>query len=205
MPRTILSLLAVFAAAVCLRAAEAPKIAVVDMEKVFNSYYKTKIVQSFLEEQQNVYRTHLATLNRELQQQQDEYKVLLDAAQNLTLKDSERQEKAKLAAAKLVEVKQSEADIQQYFTEKARQFQQLEDTKRKEVTGDIVAEVQRRAVIENVDIVFDLSGKTTSNLGCVIYFKPNLDLTDKVTEELNRGNREAQKNLPQPQQGEEKK
>jgi len=72
MPRTILSLLAVFAAAVCLRAAEAPKIAVVDMEKVFNSYYKTKIVQSFLEEQQNVYRTHLATLNRELQQQQEE-------------------------------------------------------------------------------------------------------------------------------------
>lgn len=205
MPRLILCLLAVFSAAIALRAAEPQKVAVVDMEKAFNNYYKTKIIQSFLEEQQNVYRTHLATMNRALEKLQMDYKVLLDAAQNLTLKESERQEKAKLAATKMVEVKQAETDIQQYFTEKARQFQQLEESKRKEVTDEIIAEVQRRSVIENADIVLDISGRTTSNISSVIYFKPNLDITDKVLEELNRGNQEAQKNAQQPQQGEEKK
>lgn len=171
-----------------LNAAEPLKIAVVDMARVFDDYYKTRIVQSQLEEQQSVYRTHVTAMNEEYNKLQDEYKVLLDAAQNITLKESERQEKAADAAKKLAEVRQKERDINQYLTEKSRQFKELEDTKRTEITAEILGEVQRRATVDGYDMVLDYSGKTTSNLAGVVFFKPNLDITDVVLEELNRGN-----------------
>lgn len=177
----------IFAAA-ALSAAESLKIAVVDMARVFDNYYKTRIVQSQLEEQQSVYRTHVTAMNEEYNKLQEEYKVLLDAAQNITLKEAERQEKAAEASKKLAEVKQKERDINQYLTEKSRQFKELEDTKRTEITAEILGEVQRLATVDGYDIVLDYSGKTTSSLASVVFFKPNLDITDAVLEELNRGN-----------------
>ena len=177
----------IFAATV-LSAAESLKIAVVDMARIFDDYYKTRIVQSQLEEQQSVYRTHVTAMNEEYNKLQEEYKVLLDAAQNITLKEAERQEKAAEASKKLAEVKQKERDINQYLTEKSRQFKELEDTKRTEITAEILGEVQRRATVDGYDIVLDYSGKTTSSLASVVFFKPNLDITDAVLEELNRGN-----------------
>ncbi len=170
-------------------AVEPFRAAVIDMEKVFNNYYKTRIIQSQLEEQQNVYRTHLTALNKNLQTLQEEYRVLLDAAQNITLKDSDRQQKGEAAAKKLAEVNALKTEMENYFTEKTRSFQQLEESRRNEVTGEILAEIQRRATVENYDIVLDYSGKTTTNLGSVVFFKSNLDITEKVLEELNRGNR----------------
>ena len=175
-------------AATALSAAESLKIAVVDMARIFDDYYKTRIVQSQLEEQQSVYRTHVTAMNEEYNKLQEEYKVLLDAAQNITLKEAERQEKAAEASKKLAEVKQKERDINQYLTEKSRQFKELEDTKRTEITAEILGEVQRRATVDDYDIVLDYSGKTTSSLASVVFFKPNLDITDAVLEELNRGN-----------------
>lgn len=177
----------IFAAAT-LSAAESLKIAVVDMARIFDDYYKTRIVQSQLEEQQSVYRTHVTAMNEEYNKLQEEYKVLLDAAQNITLKEAERQEKAAEASKKLAEVKQKERDINQYLTEKSRQFKEFEDTKRTEITAEILGEVQRRATVDGYDIVLDYSGKTTSSLASVVFFKPNLDITDAVLEELNRGN-----------------
>ncbi|MDD4818203.1 MAG: OmpH family outer membrane protein [Victivallaceae bacterium] len=181
------------AALICLSvgaaAAEPFRAAVIDMEKVFNNYYKTKIIQSQLEEQQNVYRTHLTALNKNLQTLQEEYRTLLDAAQNITLKETDRQLKSEAAAKKLAEMNALKTEMENYFTEKTRSFQQLEESRRNEVTGEILAEVQRRATVENYDLVFDYSGKTTTNLGSVVFFKSNLDITEKVLEELNRGNR----------------
>ena len=179
--------LMIFAAAT-LSAAESLKIAVVDMARIFDDYYKTRIVQSQLEEQQSVYRTHVTAMNEEYNKLQEEYKVLQDAAQNITLKEAERQEKAVEASKKLAEVKQKERVINQYLTEKSRQFKELEDTKRTEITAEILGEVQRRATVDGYDIVLDYSGKTTSSLASVVFFKPNLDITDAVLEELNRGN-----------------
>ena len=53
-------------AATALSAAESLKIAVVDMARIFDDYYKTRIVQSQLEEQQSVYRTHVTAMNEEM-------------------------------------------------------------------------------------------------------------------------------------------
>lgn len=182
-----IGVLMIFAAAT-LSAAEPLKIAVVDMARVFDDYYKTRIVQSQLEEQQSVYRTHVTAMNEEYNKLQEEYKVLLDAAQNITLKEAERQGKAAEASKKLAEVKQKERDINQYLTEKSRQFKELEDSKRTEITAEILGEVERLATVDGYDIVLDYSGKTTSSLASVVFFKPNLDITDAVLKELNRGN-----------------
>ena len=139
-------------AATALSAAESLKIAVVDMARIFDDYYKTRIVQSQLEEQQSVYRTHVTAMNEEYNKLQEEYKVLLDAAQNITLKEAERQEKAAEASKKLAEVKQKERDINQYLTEKSRQFKELEDTKRTEITAEILGTGQIARVVVNVNV-----------------------------------------------------
>ena len=69
------------------------KSAVVDMEKLFQNYYKTKIADSDLKKQAEIFKDYSDKLNDSLLKLQDEFKELRDAAQNIALSEAERENK----------------------------------------------------------------------------------------------------------------
>ena len=177
----------------CAVLAAETKIAVIDMDQIFQSYYKTKIADSTLKQQAEIYKAWVKKLNESLTKLEEEFKVVRDASQNIALSASERETKRFEAQKKYREVREKQVEIEQYTAEKTQQYKQLETQKRDAILEEIAKEVKRRATLEGYVLVIDKSGKTLNGIPALIYFSPSIDITDPVLTELNRGNPESQK------------
>lgn len=181
--------LAAMAAAVALTAvgAEASRIGVVNLERVFREYYRSRIAEDAIREQFEVYRGHLLKLNNQLRQLQQEARTALINSQNIALDQQERDKYRQAAEAKEQEVAACKAEIELYSSERATSMRKLEEQKRGEIMAEIKKEIERRAAAEGYSFVFDSSGRTLNEQPAVLFFPAGCDLTEAVIRELNRG------------------
>lgn len=163
------------------------KIAVVDMDKIFQNYYKTKIADSTLKQQADIYKAWVKKLNDSLVKLEEEFKVVRDASQNIALSSAEREAKRFEAQKKYRETREKQVEIEQYSVEKTQQYKQLEAQKRNDILTEITEEIKRRAVLEGYNLVLDKSGKTLNGIPAVVYSSATFDITEPVLAELNRG------------------
>jgi len=177
----------------CANYAAETKIAVLDMDQVFQNYYKTKIADSTLKQQAEIYKAWIKKLNESLTKLEEEFKVVRDASQNIALSASERETKRFEAQKKYREIREKQVELEQYTSEKTQQYKQLETQKRDDILAEIAKEVKRRATLEGYTLVLDKSGKTLNGIPSIIYSSPTADITDPVITELNRGNPDSQK------------
>ncbi len=164
------------------------KLAVIDMDHIFQNYYKTKIADAHLKQQAEVYRAWIQRLNDSLLKLEEEFKILRDSSQNIALSSAEREKQRLDAQKKYREIRQKRAELEQYTTEKTSQYKKLETGKRRKILEEIQAEVARRATLHGYTLVLDKSGKTLNDIPSIIYHNPALDITESVLVHLNRGN-----------------
>jgi outer membrane protein len=162
-------------------------IAVVDLEKVFREYYKSKIAEDQIRRQATAYRSYLDRLNTQLKEAQNVAANARADALNLGLSASERTKAEQRAASAIRAVSEKRAEIELYTSGRAKDMQKLESDKREEIMRDIRAELSRRAAAGGYDFVFDSSGKTTNNQPAVLIYPEKHDLTREVINSLNRG------------------
>jgi outer membrane protein len=163
------------------------KIAVIDMDKIFQNYYKTKVADAALKQQAEIYRAWIHKLKESMLKLQEEFNILRDASQNIAFSASEREKKRMEAQKKYRQISKKKAELQQYTAEKTKQYKQLETRKRREILLEIKSEVKRRATLQGYTLVLDLSGKTLNDIPAVIYHNPASDITADVLKTLNRG------------------
>lgn len=171
---------------VSLCAAAAPRFGVVNFEKVFREYYKSKIAEDTIRRQGEIYRNYLLKLNEQHQQLQKEASTLLLNSQNIALSAEERQRSINAVEAKRKEIQQKKAEIELYAKERTQDLRRIESQKRKEITDEINAAVKRRAAAEKFDFVFDSSGKTLNQQPALLVFPEYSDMTERIITELNR-------------------
>jgi len=188
-----IALCLVLSALFCNIYAGETKIAVLDMDLIFQGYYKTKIADSTLKQQAEIYKAWIKKLNESLTKLEEEFKVVRDASQNIALSASERETKRFEAQKKYREIREKQVELEQYTAEKTQQYKQLETQKRDDILVEITKEVKRRATLEGYTLVVDKSGKTLNGIPSIIYFSPSADITEPVLTELNRGNPDSQK------------
>jgi len=188
-----IALCLVLSALFCNIYAGETKIAVLDMDLIFQGYYKTKIADSTLKQQAEIYKAWIKKLNESLTKLEEEFKVVRDASQNIALSASERETKRFEAQKKYREIREKQVELEQYTAEKTQQYKQLETQKRDDILVEITKEVKRRATLEGYTLVVDKSGKTLNGIPSIIYSSPTADITDPVITELNRGNPDSQK------------
>ncbi|MBO5309250.1 MAG: OmpH family outer membrane protein [Lentisphaeria bacterium] len=164
----------------------APRFGVVNYEKIFREYYKSKIAEDTIRRQGEVYRNYLLKLNEQHQQLQKEASALLINSQNVALSNEERQRSRSTLEAKRKEIQQKKAEIELYAKERTQDLRRIEAQKRKEITDEINAAVKRRAAAEKFDFVFDASGRTLNQQPALLVYPEYSDLTERVIIELNR-------------------
>ena len=182
--KKILTALFVGFAAV-LSAAEV-RIAVVDVDRVFREYYKSRIAEDFLNQQAEAARAYMGQLYTRLEAAKTEARRLATNAGNQALNESERKNAADAAYAAAAKVRDIETEIARYTDERKRELMRLEQERRREIIADIQREIQRRAAAENYAFVLDCSGKTANNLPTVMIYPKRNDISDAVIRELNR-------------------
>ncbi|MBE6384507.1 MAG: OmpH family outer membrane protein [Lentisphaerae bacterium] len=170
------------------------RIGVVDLEKIFREYYKSKIAEELIKQQAAVYRDHLRKLDSEHRALAESARRAQAAAQNIAISAAERQKAQEnaLAAARAVAAKKAEAEL--YAKERAVDMRALQNKKRAEVLKDIQAQINRSAAVLGYGFVFDKSGRTGNGLSSVLVYPPQRDFTKHVITELNRNQTKKKKN-----------
>ena len=170
------------------RAAEL-KIAVIDMQKAFEQYEKTKTLQIKLDQQMEVFREYSNQLNQQYQNLRKQYESARDDSQNIAFSGAERESK-RLKAQQLYEsLKLKEQELSSYKESRKTQIRDMYTKLRGEVVDEIRKAVHNKAVLEGYTVVLDKSGISLSDIQFVVYYQPNLDITESVVQDLNRGYR----------------
>lgn len=190
MKRIIFALL--LTASALLKAAD-QKIAVIDMEKTFTEYYKTKISDANLNKQAEIFRSYADKLKKSYLKLDEEYRNLRDGSLNAALSATERESKRLSAQEKYRQLMAKKTELQQYDKEKQTHLKQEYERMRERLLGEIKKEIKRRCAIEGYSIVFDKSGKTLNNIPVVVINSAVMDITRKVLKDLNRGHKEPLK------------
>lgn len=188
-------------------AVDVQRFAVVNLEKVFREYRKSRIAEDAFKEQGENYRLYFVKQQGLLAQLRKQAEQLQEDARNPTLSEAERSKAGENAVVKAREVAAKEAELKLYVSERLRTMRDAEQKKREEIFADIYQEIDRRAAAEGFTFVLDSSGKTMNEQPTVLRFPSSCDLTETVIRELNRTMSEAEKKdpAPAPQAGKEAK
>lgn len=166
------------------------KVATVDMKKLFNGYYKTKLAQASLENRKAELRKEIKEMADGIDKAQTAYKQLLEQSSDLSLSADERDKRKQAAADKAKEITNSRGAIEQF----QRQAEsQLADQSQR-MSGNLVSEIQKR-VAEKARAGGYSMVLNSGSVEVVVFANGDNDITADVLTQLNDG---APIDLPTP-------
>ena len=192
MKRILAALMLALTLAAGARAAEL-KIAVIDMQKAFQEYEKTKTIEIKLNQQMEVFKEYSSQLNQQYQNLRKQYESARDDSQNIAYSSAERENKRRKAQQLYESLQLKEQEMTSYTESRKTQIRDMYTKLRGEVVDEIKKAVHNKAVLEGYTIVLDQSGGSMDDIGFVIYVQPGLDITDAIIQDLNRGYRKNAK------------
>lgn len=169
------------------------KIAFINMERVFDEYYKTKTANiqfkargEEIDGKRKEFVAKTKALKADFDRLNAEYR-------DKSLNDATREKKREEAEDKLSEFKEAEGKLMEfdkvYKKEIADQMRQMQT----QIVGEIRGVIQTYAAENKIDIVFDSSGKTLNNVEGVMYFDKRTDITDPILAIMNKNAPETEK------------
>jgi len=168
--------------AVALSASAQSKIASVDMKKLFNGYYKTRMAQSALDKDKTDLRKEIKDMADGLDKAKLEYKQLLDQANDQAISADERDRRKQAAADKAREVNSSQVAIEQF----QRQAETQLGDKSQRMISNLLGEIQKAAADKAKAGGYNLV-VNSSNTEAYVYTDPATDITDSILKQLNAG------------------
>jgi len=172
------------------------KIGMVDMNKIFSSYYKTKEAESRINEAR-------ASAKRDLDDRMDTYKKTMDDINALNaeidrpeLSKELKDEKMKSRDDKIAETKNLEREITEFRQQREKELQDQAVRMRNSIVDEITKLVQDKVTTDKYDLVFDKSGQSLNGVPIVLYSKDNMDFSDDIITELNKA---RPKDTPAPE------
>jgi len=161
-----------------------PKIAVIDLRKVFDKYYKTQAANTILQEEvakiQKEGKAHLEAHQRAV----DEYKKALDDANNQAVSADERDKRKQAAETKLLEIKELEQIVQQYERTAQGQITEQRRQAHEKIMNDIRTIASNKAKELGYTLVLN-SDADSAQTPIVVYTSGTDDITTTVLTQLN--------------------
>ena len=177
------------------RAEEKPlKIAVIDMNRVFQEYNKTRVNEAKLKKQAEIFKEYSTPLAQSLAKLRQEFIKLRDDSQNMVYSAAERENRRMNAQEKYRQAAAKEQELREYNRERQAQLRDEYEKLRNSILEDISKVVEAKCLAEGYGLVLDKSGRTLNNIPLVVYSSKMLDITDSVIQTLNLG-----QNRPDPQ------
>jgi outer membrane protein len=163
------------------------KIATVDLKKCFDNYWKTKQADANLKERAADMDKARKGMVDDFQKANDEYKLLLDGANDQAVAATERDKRKAAAEAKLTEIGQLKQNIdafdRQARTTLAESQRRLRDNLLKEIRDLVTAKAKARGYA----MVLDTAAETRNETPVLLFSTNENDLTEEVVKELNVG------------------
>jgi len=163
------------------------KIATVDLRKLFDNYYKTKLAQADIQDRKAQLDKDDKAMRDDFKKASDEYQQLLGQANDQAISGDERTRRQQVAADKLKQLQDRKNTIDSYERQAQATLSEQLQRMRDNVLVDIQAAVADKAKAGGYSLVLDTDAKSTTSTDIVLYHGSENDLTDAVLKQLNAG------------------
>lgn len=161
------------------------KIAIIDLKKIFDEYYKTKIADAAIKEDAANLDKERKALTDQYQKLADDYKKALEDANNQAISFDEREKRKKGAEGKLIEINEIEQSIKQFDRTARGNLEEKQRIAREKILKEIQTIVNNKAKAGGYAMVIDSAAEGASRTTVVLYTNGQDDLTTPVLKELN--------------------
>lgn len=183
-PFTALTVLATFLSA--SPAAAQMKVGIVDMNKVFTSYHKTKDAETRLNDARAQAKTDLDSRLETLKGDMEAINKLEADTKKPELTADKREAAIKQRDEKINQVRNLDREIGEFRQTRERQLQEQFMRMRGDIVQDIMKVVDTKVKADGYDLVLDSSGLGVSQVKVVLYAAPSMDFSDSIITELNK-------------------
>ena len=176
--------------------AQSLKVGIVDMNKIFSGYYKTKDAETKINDAREVAK-------KELDDRMESHKQLLDEINNLNKgidnpalnPPASKDRRQKKRDDKIQQVRALESEINEFKTSRERQLQEQAVRMRNTIVEEIMTVINTKVKGESYDLVLDKSGQSLGGVPVVVHSRDNMEFSDDVITALNK-NRPATPGRP---------
>ena len=182
--KTTIVTLAVFSLLVSAAQAE-PKIALIDLRKVFDNYYKTKQADSNLKDEAGDLEKERQEMVESFKKGEAEYKKLMEKANDQAIAADERANSKQAAEKKFIELKDMEQTVGQFERSARAKLGEKQRRKRDAILQEIRDIVNAKAKTSGFTMVIDVAASSINDTPVVMYNNGENDLTEMVLNQLN--------------------
>lgn len=172
--------------AVTVQAQPAPKIAIVDMAKVYDGHYKTEEQNNKLNADKQKAEDELQKLNGEGNALIKQFNDLKEQLNNPTLSAEAKTKTQQDLEAKAQEIQRKQNEVNAFRGNTSRSLQQRVNNFRQFLLEEISKVAVEVAKKKGATLVLDKSGATLLGIPGVLYFDPAYDITEEVAKEVNK-------------------
>lgn len=163
-----------------------PKIATVDLKKVFEDYYKTKLADAAIKEEAGGLDKDRKALIEDHTKAMDDYKKALDEANNQAISSDEREKRKKEAEGKLIKINDLRQTVEQFDRTAKQNLDEKLRMTREKILAEIKNVITTKSKAGSFTLVLDSStAEPAGRPPVVLYTNGDNDLTAAVLEQLN--------------------
>lgn len=162
------------------------KIATVDMERLFNEYYKTTQVQKDI----NIERARIQKDNnlrlKDIRDIDDALQKIREQLQDESVGEKKKQDLNQEARDLSQDGIHKERERSEFLERRNRALSEKMSKQMRAILVKIQRTVSERAKAGNYDYIFDQSGNSNQGIPFVLHARDTTDLTDSLLEEINK-------------------
>ncbi len=162
------------------------RIVTIDMQKIFDQYYKTPTARAKLEETRDQFTKELQTKQEELKKQVDELNKLREDQDRPEYTPEVREEKRKKMTEKLGEMQKMQRDLEEYRRSHQKILEEQSLRMRQSILKEITDVVLKEAKDAGYLLVLDKSGNTLNGLPSVVFSQDAMEITAEIIKILNK-------------------
>lgn len=186
MKKSWISLALLVVMALPLSAGAQLKIGTVNLKRIFEGYYKTKMADTQLKESASEFEKQRKELLEGYTKANEEYKKALDGAGDQAISNEERDRRKKAAEDKLREIQVIEDQINKFDAQAKNRLTEQRRRMRDGILDEIKERINERARAGAYTMILDTSAESIANTPMVVYTNGENDLSDEVLARLNQ-------------------
>jgi len=159
----------------------------VDMNELFEKYYKTEKADLQLQEQADNLNSQYEAMVEKIELLREDFNALRDEAQDNALSKNARETKKEEAENKLLEISDEEQRMKRFRESHGKQLSGQQRRMREQIVGEITEILVDYARDQGYSAIIDSSGESLNGVPIILYSDGHRDVTDKIIKKLNAG------------------
>jgi len=161
------------------------KIAIVNLSKAFDRYYKTIQSNAGLKQEGAEAEKTQQQMVANLKKHEEEWRRLFDKSNDQSLSAEEREKGKKAAEEKYAELENDKQSITEFERGASARLYEKKRQRRDDIVREISGVVKAHAIAGGYTLVLDCSGESANMAPVVLYSNGQDDLTEAVIKDLN--------------------